>query len=669
MALLINDKFAPRANPGDANYPNGSIKNESAPGVKDGTPLDADWGNDYAGFDAALFAETGITPSGDPDTALSSQRLTALQSLHINDLLKPIEFPTVAAYKSFNKSLPVGKVVNLLDRKAGFTVISGVGSSNGMDIISSSEVLQSINLITGMLLDIRKLGAIEGQDATTEINRATDMVSAYTIIDLGGSYIGENITANKDFITYRSGKVSAPLDAVESCFVVTGNNVEFQKVDTFVDWANLTATGVVNVGGIVAINADGLRIIGGNILGGRSDSYNPVVGTIDEVRAPLNLYRCTNAYIAPKKVGECGFVDALGIWESFSCEVDGGLYENGQYSGIATATDEGTAPVGDYGRHTIRSPKVRGMGTSSITVNDARCQVLLPDVDGGLNGVNFGHSSGQPGVVGIIADNSSLIGGTIRNTTAHGVAVGNSKNIKILGPTIEDTGGSGIRLFDNCDGSYIGSGVKIKRSGDTMIGYSIGNFVNSHIIDGVDGEMCESHGIYAIGGTSYTIRNTNIKDVDNSNANRNVMQWDSASIAPKALEISGVSYEHENSASPANRGVSVSDSVAALIVDIHDCNLIDVAFEKFLFGGVAPTSPSIYKNRLSTDPLSSFVTFLAASTTQLVTNGNLTAYSVPKITHRDKDCHTRSIYVTSPINGSFIINGDAGGDADFSYEV
>lgn len=79
MALKIYEKFAPRANVGDTNYPNGSIKNETAPGAKDGTPLDADWGNDYAGADAALFAEVGITPNGDPDTVLSSQRLNALK--------------------------------------------------------------------------------------------------------------------------------------------------------------------------------------------------------------------------------------------------------------------------------------------------------------------------------------------------------------------------------------------------------------------------------------------------------------------------------------------------------------------------------------------------------------------------------------------------------------
>lgn len=76
--LKIFEKFDPRANPADGNYPFGSLKNESVPGAKDGTPLDKDWGNDYAGFDAALVAAGGVTPTGAPDTAVSSQRLLAM---------------------------------------------------------------------------------------------------------------------------------------------------------------------------------------------------------------------------------------------------------------------------------------------------------------------------------------------------------------------------------------------------------------------------------------------------------------------------------------------------------------------------------------------------------------------------------------------------------------
>lgn len=82
--LKINEKFSPRANPPDANYPYGSIKNESVPGAKDGTPLDAGWGNDLEGFKQAALAQVGMTPSGLPDTAVNSQLLTALKSYKLS---------------------------------------------------------------------------------------------------------------------------------------------------------------------------------------------------------------------------------------------------------------------------------------------------------------------------------------------------------------------------------------------------------------------------------------------------------------------------------------------------------------------------------------------------------------------------------------------------------
>lgn len=81
MAIKIFEKYGPRANPADADYPHGSIKNESVPGANDGTPLEAAWANDYAGADAALFAETGIEPNGQPDTVGNSQRVEAIKLL------------------------------------------------------------------------------------------------------------------------------------------------------------------------------------------------------------------------------------------------------------------------------------------------------------------------------------------------------------------------------------------------------------------------------------------------------------------------------------------------------------------------------------------------------------------------------------------------------------
>lgn len=83
MTIKIYEQFAPFANPADGDYPYGSIKNDSIPGAEDGTPLDAVWANDYAGFDAALLAEAGIVPSGVADKLGASQRVDAIKKLGV----------------------------------------------------------------------------------------------------------------------------------------------------------------------------------------------------------------------------------------------------------------------------------------------------------------------------------------------------------------------------------------------------------------------------------------------------------------------------------------------------------------------------------------------------------------------------------------------------------
>lgn len=79
--LKIYEAYAPRANPPDANYPLGSVKNVTVPGAKDGTPLDSKWGNNIEGFHQALLAEAGIVASGQSDKVGSSQLLDALKTL------------------------------------------------------------------------------------------------------------------------------------------------------------------------------------------------------------------------------------------------------------------------------------------------------------------------------------------------------------------------------------------------------------------------------------------------------------------------------------------------------------------------------------------------------------------------------------------------------------
>lgn len=80
MAINLFNKYGSRANPPSIDYPEGSIKNRSAPDVKDGTPLDADWANDHQGFFQSILSYFGVTANGTPDKVGASQYFDALMS-------------------------------------------------------------------------------------------------------------------------------------------------------------------------------------------------------------------------------------------------------------------------------------------------------------------------------------------------------------------------------------------------------------------------------------------------------------------------------------------------------------------------------------------------------------------------------------------------------------
>ena len=76
------DTYPGRATPADANYPEGSIKNETIPNSSDdGTPLDELWGNDFEGLKQAIARSASIVPTipgNVPDTATASQIIQGL---------------------------------------------------------------------------------------------------------------------------------------------------------------------------------------------------------------------------------------------------------------------------------------------------------------------------------------------------------------------------------------------------------------------------------------------------------------------------------------------------------------------------------------------------------------------------------------------------------------
>ena len=83
----------------------------------------------------------------------------------VDDLSQAYEFATVAAYKAFSLEFPIGKIINLLDRGASFTVIDGIGAATGFGIISSDQVSQSIQISEQMPTFVQ-WGGVHSTDST-----------------------------------------------------------------------------------------------------------------------------------------------------------------------------------------------------------------------------------------------------------------------------------------------------------------------------------------------------------------------------------------------------------------------------------------------------------------------------------------------------------------------
>lgn len=78
MALKLNERYPGRFNNPTPEYPQGSYKNRTAPGAKDGSYLEQDWANDKEGFFQSLLAGSDIAPNGSVDEVGSSQYFDAL---------------------------------------------------------------------------------------------------------------------------------------------------------------------------------------------------------------------------------------------------------------------------------------------------------------------------------------------------------------------------------------------------------------------------------------------------------------------------------------------------------------------------------------------------------------------------------------------------------------
>ncbi|WP_146095023.1 hypothetical protein [Pseudomonas sp. BRM28] len=81
MALKLNERYPGRFNNPTDEYPQGSFKNRTAPGAKDGSYLEQDWANDKEGFFQSLLSSAAIVANDLVDKVGSSQYFNAMMKI------------------------------------------------------------------------------------------------------------------------------------------------------------------------------------------------------------------------------------------------------------------------------------------------------------------------------------------------------------------------------------------------------------------------------------------------------------------------------------------------------------------------------------------------------------------------------------------------------------
>lgn len=89
--INLETRYTTAVTAGDADYPEGSFKNDATAGDNSGTPFEAAWTNDIYGFFYALLAEDNVTPDNNVETAQASQLVEALRAMIRAEAIKLLD--------------------------------------------------------------------------------------------------------------------------------------------------------------------------------------------------------------------------------------------------------------------------------------------------------------------------------------------------------------------------------------------------------------------------------------------------------------------------------------------------------------------------------------------------------------------------------------------------
>jgi roadblock/LC7 domain-containing protein len=232
MAINLATRYPGRANPADTNYPQGSFKNRSAPGVLDGSYLEKDWANDMFAFFQQALVEAGISPNDDVDNATNSQYYAALKAVFAakNDFLS---ITTTA----FEASVTDGDAVYWDSANSRFDEAIADGT-NKQNMIGFADVTNSRVVLMGAYA-----GQLSGLTAgakyylsTTVAGGITSTLPASNAVKIGIAKTATQVFIDIDATGDNGPATETTLGTVEKATAVEAANF---TADKFIDGARL----------------------------------------------------------------------------------------------------------------------------------------------------------------------------------------------------------------------------------------------------------------------------------------------------------------------------------------------------------------------------------------------------------------------------------------------
>lgn len=157
MALIPGTRY-PAQTDTDSDYPQGKARNAGSYQDGSGTPLEKDWLNDLFGLQQALLAAAGITPSGDPDTAVASQYLEALRAVATNATIgrNVARALSLRALDLTGVTPGTSAYLGAASLVVGETVVAKGGTNGAFTVVDTPLVKLATVTVTG-LTEVRKI--------------------------------------------------------------------------------------------------------------------------------------------------------------------------------------------------------------------------------------------------------------------------------------------------------------------------------------------------------------------------------------------------------------------------------------------------------------------------------------------------------------------------------